>query len=200
MKLYINHFVKEENTFIAAGVPENEKAIEEVYEPILESFGKDGFHIVICCLDNDDDEIKVVTGASLMSLVSKGDPGPDFDFKTKELKKFSEILHGLEAKFNEMKEFDLERCFGDRGLFVCPEYRGLGIAQELLKVRRLICKENEIPINGAWMTSYGTQKAAERDGWETVCEVQYEDLGQKYGVTFTKEPPSTKFMVARIQL
>ena len=48
------------------------------------------------------------------------------------------------------------------------------------------------------MTSYGTQKAAERDGWETVCEVKFEELGKKLGLTFESDLPSSKFMIARI--
>lgn len=50
------------------------------------------------------------------------------------------------------------------------------------------------------MTSYGTQKAAERDGWETVCEIQCEELGKFFGVKYGTNPPSTKFMIARIQV
>lgn len=63
----------------------------------------------------------------------------------------------------------------------------------------MICKEHNIPIHGAWTTSYGTRKAAERDGWETVCEVPIEEFGRKYGVTFESDvPPTFKFMIARI--
>lgn len=55
-------------------------------------------------------------------------------------------------------------------------------------------------MHGAWMTAYGTQKAAERDGWKTVCEIQYDEYGKKYGITFEDAPPSCKFMVATIPL
>lgn len=66
--------------------------------------------------------------------------------------------------------------------------------------RRMQCKEHGIPIHGAWMTSYGTQKAGERDGWITVYEIDYQELGPKHGVTFKKGPPSCKYMIARIDL
>lgn len=57
------------------------------------------------------------------------------DFKTPEIQKLFEIMHGLDAQYNEMKAFDLDRAFNDRGVVVHPEYRGLGIAKELLRVR-----------------------------------------------------------------
>lgn len=58
-----------------------------------------------------------------------------YDFKTIEMQQLWKIALVLETYYDEMKEFDLERRFIDKGLFVCPEYRGLGIAQEFLKVR-----------------------------------------------------------------
>ncbi|CAH0701102.1 unnamed protein product [Spodoptera exigua] len=199
LNINLKHFVLEENTFEAARVAENVEAIEEITGFIINMLNMDNHHIVICCLDNDN-QIDEVIGSSIMALTRKEDPKPEGGFKTKELMKLAEIMNAMSESYDEVKEFDLNPCFSDRGLVVCPDYRGLGIGQEFLRVRRLICKEFGIPINGAWMTSYGTQKAAERDGWETVCELQYEDLEKKFNVTFPKNPPSTKFMITRIDL
>uniref|UniRef100_A0A2A4J1J0 N-acetyltransferase domain-containing protein n=1 Tax=Heliothis virescens TaxID=7102 RepID=A0A2A4J1J0_HELVI len=196
--LYVEYFVKQESTFKASGVPKSAEALEEWIE-FLSKMDDDGsFYITICCFDNNDDEHIEVLGASMMALTKKGEPEPELVFETPQLKKLVEMFKGLNDYYNEEKEFGLDRYFSDRGLFVCPQYRGLGIAQEFLRTRRMICKEHGIPINGAWMTSYGTQKAAERDGWETVCEFKFEEFEKKYGVTFDKEPPSSKFMIARI--
>ncbi|XP_063893906.1 uncharacterized protein LOC110375483 [Helicoverpa armigera] len=200
VQLYIDYFVKKESTIKAAGIPNNEEAINEIHGPLLRSveYDDEGYHIVICCLDNDDEPIREIMGASMMALTIRG-VEPKYKFKTKEMTKLFEIVYGLESYYDEVKAFDLERSFGDRGLFVCPNYTGLGIARELLKVRRMICKEHGIPINGAWMTSYGTQKAAERDGWETVCEIPYEELEKQFGVKYDTDAKSTKFMIARIK-
>lgn len=46
-----------------------------------------------------------------------------------------DIYFGLEAYYDEAKELGLDSYFSDRGLFVRPEYRNLGIEQELFKVR-----------------------------------------------------------------
>ncbi|KAJ8729966.1 hypothetical protein PYW07_017004 [Mythimna separata] len=199
LSLYVKYLIKEETHCKAAGVPESLEAIQEVQKLLLEETGDSTLHIVFCCLDNGDDQITDVMGASVMALTSKNDPESKYEFKTKEMQKLWLIMETFDSLFDENKEFDLERRFSDKGLFVCPEYRGLGIAQELFKVRRLICKEFGVPLHGAWMTSYGSQKAAERDGWEVVCEVKYEDLAKNYGLEISTDLPSSKFMVARIQ-
>ncbi|KAF9414863.1 hypothetical protein HW555_007332 [Spodoptera exigua] len=182
--------------FEADTVPESEEAMEEITEFVLNSAGNEKPQVTVCCYDNGDDDNIEVLGVSIMTLVRKSEPPPKMEFKSEEMKKLMEIVDGLTQIFDEEKVFNLDPCFSDRGLVVCPDYRGLGIAQELLKVRL----EYGIPVNGAWMTSYGTQKAAARDGWETACELQYEDLDKKFNVTFPKNPPSTKFMIAKIAL
>ncbi|KAH9640727.1 hypothetical protein HF086_007298 [Spodoptera exigua] len=169
-------------TMFIIGVPESAEAMEELKGSVGHMVTNEKPVFSICCLDNGKDEID------------------ELNFETKELQKLIEMSDGLSEIYDDLKEFNLDPYLLDRGIVVCPEYRGLGIAQELLKVRRLISKEFGIPINGAWMTSYGTQKAAERDGWETVCEIQYEDLEKKFNVTYGRNPPSSKFMIARIPL
>ncbi|KAJ8729965.1 hypothetical protein PYW07_017003 [Mythimna separata] len=199
LTLYVKYFVNEESTFIAAGVPGSREAMQELQRPLLEEGSNSGMHVVVCCLDNGDDQNIEVIGASMMAVTSKNDRAPEYEFKTKEMQKLWLIAGTLISYYDETTKFDLERRFSDKGLFVRPEYRGLGIAQELFKVRRLICKEFGVAVHGAWMTSYGTQKAAERDGWEVVCEVKYEDLEKKIGMEISSDLPSAKFMIARIQ-
>ncbi|KAJ8728280.1 hypothetical protein PYW08_016665 [Mythimna loreyi] len=202
VNLYIENFVKQEAIFKAAGVPKNVKALNEVREPLLKDLEKTEFHTVICCKDDGDEQIKEIVGASMMILQMKGyaEPELNYKFETQELKKLLEIFSTLTAHFDELKVFNLDRNFSDRGAFVCPEYRGLGITDEFLKVRKEICKEYGIPINGAWVTSYGMWKAAERGGWETITEIPFQELGRKHGVTFENNPPFCKFMLARLDI
>ncbi|KAJ8729967.1 hypothetical protein PYW07_017005 [Mythimna separata] len=192
VNLYIDHFVKVETTFKAAGVPRSVKALNEIREPILRAIEKPEFHTTICCKDDGDEQIKDIVGASLMTLQSKGYAEPEelqYNCETKEMKKLLEIFCTLTTYFDEMKVYNLDRNFSDRGMFVLPEYRGLGIAQEFLKVRKQICKEYGVPLHGGWVTSVGTQKSAVRDGWETIVEIPFQDIGLKHGVKFEDCPP-----------
>lgn len=54
-----------------------------------------------------------------------------------------------------------------------------------------------MPITCALVTTLGSQKAAERDGWETAFEIPYEELGTILGVHFEDVPLMCKFMIAK---
>ncbi|KAH9640738.1 hypothetical protein HF086_007309 [Spodoptera exigua] len=178
MNFYVNYLAKEDFACKAAGIAKNPEAIEEMRVSMLDFAKEKGFHAVICCLDHGDGQIKDFIGASMMALVTKEEPMPEFKFKAEELNKIYEIYFGLESYYDEAKEFGLDSYFSDRGL-------------------RLISKERGISLIGTWMTTQDLQKAAENEGWETACEVKYEELGQKCGVKFDADTVSCKYMFAR---
>lgn len=93
-------------------------------------------------------------------------------------------------RIKELTKDHIHLTFDDSEMVLIIQYSNVS--------RRMICKEYGVPINGAWMTSYGTQKAATRDGWETVAEIHYEEFGKQHNVIYEKDPPSCKFMIARI--
>ncbi|CAH0579393.1 unnamed protein product [Chrysodeixis includens] len=202
LDLYVNHFIKEESTFRASGIPKSAKALQEFRQSATKKLIGESFKMVVCCLDNGEDTDTVV-GGSIMQLTTAEEYGQEMVKmipKTEEQKKLFQVYGDMVNSYEVIKAFKMEKYFIDRGVVVHPDYRGLGIAQELFKVRRMQCKEHGIPIHGAWMTSYGTQKAGERDGWITVYEIDYQELGAKHDVTFKKGPPSCKYMIARIDL
>ncbi|KAH9640737.1 hypothetical protein HF086_007308 [Spodoptera exigua] len=76
LKYYLQYFVIEENTFIAAKVPESEEAMEEITEFVLNSAGNEKPQVTVCCYDNGDDDNIEVLGVSIMTLVRKTEPPP----------------------------------------------------------------------------------------------------------------------------
>ncbi|XP_063388813.1 uncharacterized protein LOC134674625 [Cydia fagiglandana] len=96
-----------------------------------------------------------------------------------------------------MKVFNLTSYYSDKSILVLPEYRGLGIAEKFLTVRRLMCAAHGISVTAGWMTATATQIAAKRDGWETIHEIPYDFFARKYNVTFENIPPTVKLMVGR---
>ncbi|KAH9640736.1 hypothetical protein HF086_007307 [Spodoptera exigua] len=155
-------------------IPKDPKLLEKALDYFFNYFIKE--ERTFKAADTEDDQINDIIGASLLVLQTKADETKKHTFMAKELNKVSQMAEDLAEIYDDRRAFNLDPYLLCRGVFVCPEYRGLGIAQELLRIRRLISKEYGIPITGAWMTSPGTQKAAERDGWETVCEVKFSDL------------------------
>lgn len=55
--------------------------------------------------------------------------------KWDEQKKLFQVYGDMVNSYEVMKAFKMEKYFVDRGVVVHPDYRGLGIAQELFKVR-----------------------------------------------------------------
>ncbi|CAB3229887.1 unnamed protein product [Arctia plantaginis] len=148
-----------------------------------------------------------------MALITKDKPLKlKFQLKSKELQKFFEIIIGLAAMYDMMAEQGVDKFYDGRGVVVHSNYRRYGIGYELLKnkgseppppdkiviltgkshhqYRRLICQELGVPLTAALMTAYGTQKAAECDGWEIVSEYNFEEMGKQFNVTFDKKGSS----------
>ncbi|KAG6450270.1 uncharacterized protein LOC115443599 [Manduca sexta] len=199
-KLLMTHYAPEESLHKGSGVPKNPEAMAELLKLYKESWNEKPHQITICVSDDETDTNSELLGASLMVLETKEEAFKEItydDANTEEIKKFLEIMKCLSAKYNVFEKYDLDEFYDGRGVVVLPKCRGLGIAQEFFRVRRLMCKEHNIPMTGAWMTSFGTQKAAIRDNWETVCEMNTEDFEKEVGVKFEKVPPTCIFMIAR---
>lgn len=60
--------------------------------------------------------------------------------------------------------------------------------------RNLVCIDQKIPMTCAWMTSIGSQKAAEKNNWKTLIEISPENLDEITGLIFEKKVPSFKLM------
>ncbi|XP_028159805.1 uncharacterized protein LOC114352408 [Ostrinia furnacalis] len=187
---------------LITGIYKSEEALAESREFVTEmstDIAKSPHNLVICCLDEDPEVVGEIIGASMTTVAKKDDPEEDMNFttKTKEVAAMFAIMDKLFSKYDVMKDLNLDSFLDDRGVVINPKYRGLGIAQMFFNVRRQICHDLGVPLTGAWMTSAGSQKAAARDGWETVFEVTYEEFGKEAGVVFEDVPPSCKFMTAK---
>ncbi|XP_061713052.1 uncharacterized protein LOC133521934 [Cydia pomonella] len=139
----------------------------------------------ICCENRDDDEVGQIFGASSVELITTGpEPFEEIKFKSDEMQNLFKLLAVTSNTHNRMEELHISNFYDDRGIVVHPEFRQLGIAREFLKTRCLACVTNNVPATGALMTCIATQKAAEKDNWETVLEVDLQELGRKHDVTF----------------
>lgn len=62
--------------------------------------------------------------------------------------------------------------------------------------RRLVINEKNIPMTCAWMTSYASQKGAEKDNWTTAYEISTKEFEERFDVTFEDAPITFKLMLA----
>nr|XP_034830589.1 uncharacterized protein LOC117987663 [Maniola hyperantus] len=149
---------------------------------------------VMCCVDDLNTAGEII-GLSCMDLDKNAEKLKDIvqgmELKTKEIKNIFHILLTLEDYAGD-KAF--ETYYGGRGISVHPDYRGLGLANEFVRVRKLICIDHKVAMTCAWMTAIGTQKAAAKNNWKTLAEISLEDLEKQTGLKFEKKVPSFKYM------
>ncbi|KAI5652026.1 hypothetical protein NE865_00364 [Phthorimaea operculella] len=184
----------------AAGICKSEEAMKEHRSMNGEYFNAS--HCMICYEDKESDAnaTNPIVGINLVSL----DEG-QFDnmlpeiiaqIKTPEVKKLFKIVTVNGERYSARKNLGLDKYYSGWGVCVRPDFAGFGVAKELLSLRRALCKANGVPATGAWMTAVGSQKAAERDGWKTVFEISFEEVGRLTDCEFVGGPPTVKFMVA----
>lgn len=66
------------------------------------------------------------------------------------------------------------------GLAVKTEYRGRGIASELLKARSLLMRAYDISVTTSIFTTHAGQKAAAKTGFSENFAISYETLQDKF--------------------
>ncbi|XP_063619041.1 uncharacterized protein LOC134791839 [Cydia splendana] len=200
MELRLKHFAADEVVHKAAGITKNPEAVES-YKEYLNMLKQDPrLRTVICCEDHGDDAGDIL-GVSSVSLVTE-----DFNWdqilemikknSLEEIRKLIAVFKSTSDMYKPMKELNLKEYLNDATILVMPGYRRCGIAQQFLKTRRLQCAELGVLKTGGWMTGYGTQIGADREGWETVFEVKYDDLSREHDLVFEDAPPTMKYMVA----
>ncbi|XP_030024930.2 uncharacterized protein LOC115443606 [Manduca sexta] len=194
----MKYYVKYEITHQIAGIPDSEEAMQEYKEIMYKTCKDPSVSNVICCLDNEDNEI---VGISTQKLIKRGDREEEIKPRTKPVKRFYEILRTWNNLFpipELMKNFNLTTYCDDMGFAIHPQYSGIGLANKMAPFRREVCKLQGAPMTGAWMTSPGTKNACARDGWEVIYEISYEELGRILGIKFENAPPSCAYMISKI--
>ncbi|CAK1596378.1 unnamed protein product [Parnassius mnemosyne] len=188
----VKYFCPDETFQKAAGIASNPEALAEYRRGFIH-MAKNWF-IVICCNDESPSVDKIL-GVCSVYLEKEKMSFQGNEFQTKEMQTLFKIIDEMN-KFDKAVKNEFEYFHDGRGISVHPEYRGLGIAREFFKVRRFLINEQNIPMTCGWMTSYGSQKAAQNDNWETRAEVNVEEIEQNCGVIFKDNPTTFKFMIA----
>ncbi|XP_013200023.1 uncharacterized protein LOC106142700 [Amyelois transitella] len=199
--IYSKYFIEDESIYKLSGASHNDKARNECIWLVNGMLKEKGIHIVVCVEESNDLNGKVVAVSSMKLNTSSENGIPDITFETKEMNKLWEILQGMMAMYNVATSYSVDLWYDGRGVIVHPSYRCIGIATELVASRRKICKENGVPVSTAWMTSIGTQKAAQKDLWDTPFEIDTKEFCKKFDVTpYDGIAPTFKLMAVKVEI
>lgn len=86
------------------------------------------------------------------------------------------VLDFCAKQFDVCKHFKVDRYLSAFGLCVDPEYRGRGVATEMLKARAPYMKAFGLRVTSNSYTGIGSQTAAKKAGYQEAYVIAYSEL------------------------
>lgn len=90
------------------------------------------------------------------------------------------LYHFVDNQLDVTEHFKVNQYLYGAGLVVKSEYRGRGIATELLKARIPFLKSLGLKVTSTVFTMIGSQKAAVSAGYKELFAISYAELQEKY--------------------
>lgn len=94
-------------------------------------------------------------------------------------KSVADIFNGVGAAsdlFDTFSHYNVEHFLSGLGLCVHADYRGRGIATEMIKARTPFLKALGLQVTSTAFTAIGSQLAAKNAGYDEVFSIAYDDL------------------------
>lgn len=91
-----------------------------------------------------------------------------------------EMYFHVEGQFDVCEHYGVDQFLYGAGLVVNSAYRGRGIATELLKARFPLLRSLGLKVTSTVFTMAGSQKAAEKAGYEELFAISYKELQEKF--------------------
>lgn len=168
----LEHFLSDEPICKSQNVKSDDAALSkvcELWKNVMEQ------NVVLACFKKNCSEI---IGLNMVCVVTK-DEFRDFNLDVRIDNTWKAVHEFALSRFDLFKRFQ----FADKiliayGLSVSKKYRRRGIATEILRARIPLCRAMEIPITSTVFTAIGSQKPAEKIGFEVDFEVKYDELAK----------------------
>ncbi|EAT34933.1 AAEL012867-PA [Aedes aegypti] len=132
--------------------------------------------MTLVCYKEGSDEI---IGTNLLLVKSINDAKKTITVRSQSTRDIIEIHeYMMTDRFNVFERLRVDRYLTAVGLAINRRYRGLGIATEMLRARIPMCQEFQIPVTVTDFTALGSQRAAEKAGFQVEGEVTYDELAK----------------------
>lgn len=180
LSFMFKNFLPDEPICKSKNVESNKSALDEICKLWRNVLNQ---NVVLVCFKRNCDEI---VGLNMVCVITKEElEAIQIDIHKNNTWK---AVHDFALK--AFKEIFLQRYkFADKvliayGLSVSKNFRQRGIAAEILRSRVPLCKALGIFLTSTVFTAIGSQKPAERVGFEMDFEINYEELAE-YNKEFT---------------
>ncbi|KAG5684337.1 hypothetical protein PVAND_013572 [Polypedilum vanderplanki] len=180
LELYKNDFLPDEAMCVSKNIHKSANSINAFYDVWMESFQQ---NLSVGCFKGDE-----LVGVNCLVMCSK-------DANCKEQKDYKDdavrdVFEAVGYSYNEaniFEKYNCDRFLGAYGLVVNKNYRGRGIATEIIKARIPLMKEIGLNVTATAFSVFGSQQAAKNAGFEDVYVISYEDFKKiEPRFTFTK--------------
>ncbi|XP_013178217.1 PREDICTED: uncharacterized protein LOC106125526 [Papilio xuthus] len=197
VEFMLGSYIKEDVWWKTAGTAEDPEAIQE-YRVLLTSIIEQKMSLA-CFLTAPEGAGRTLVGVNMCMPQEKDRFVEHVPPKSKagilSLRMFSEA-----TKFTVIYDkYDVNAYLMGAGLSVTPEYRGLGIAVELLKARKALAKELGFKVTGGIFTSDSAQKSAEKADMECLFKISYKQFGEQCDIEFDSETEDLKIFGAKVE-
>ncbi|XP_004932030.3 uncharacterized protein LOC101740982 [Bombyx mori] len=195
VEFMLGNYIREDVWWSTAGTAQNMDAVQE-YRVLLTSIIKQKASVA-CFLAEGDGSGRTLVGVNMCLPQEKGRFVDHKPPKTKagllSLRMLAEAMK-VTAIYDK---YDVNEYLMGAGLSVTPEYRGLGIAVELLRARINLARELRFRVTGGIFTGQRAQNSAEKADMECVYKISYKDFGKRCNIKFNTDTKELKFYAIR---
>ncbi|CAD0199460.1 unnamed protein product [Chrysodeixis includens] len=193
--LHIKQYLSEDPLSKALDIANNKDALEEYKSLLVDGANTTNFALVAAV---DNGGVGEIVGVSFSYIIASDKPFEDMPApKTKEIERLYAITGAMHVP-DILSTYKVDKYLDSFGIAIHPNYKNLGIELELLKARKLLAKEQSIPLSVGWMMSDALQALAQQDGYSVHKELNYPEFGQQHGLNFDNSPSTIKYVVSKV--
>ncbi|XP_050070948.1 uncharacterized protein LOC126558906 [Anopheles maculipalpis] len=186
IKLYTEHFLDDEPLCSYGRVRHYKLSYEEIVKFWMHVFSE---KMTIVCYKEGSKEL---VGANLLAVKCVNDKIDISNLiKSESMQKLVAVNEYMTDTINLFERYGVDKYLTAYGLSVNNRYRGRGIATEILKARRPICRAFGIRLTSTNFTAIGSQIPAAKIGFQTDLEMMYGEF-VKVNPTYTFEGIKSK--------
>lgn len=172
LQFMLDHFLSDEPICKSKKVAADENALRQIsdlWRNVMQQ------NVALACFKEGCNEL---VGLNMVCVITKSDA---FELNVLKSNTWKAVHDFALTRHNLFDHYT----FADQiliayGLSVSKKYRQRGIATEILRARIPLCKMFNIPLTSTVFTAIGSQKPAEKIGFQVDYEISYDDLKQQF--------------------
>jgi ribosomal protein S18 acetylase RimI-like enzyme len=173
----VKYFLPDETFCSSKGLPDKPSGVKEFRDFWSAAMTE---KLSIGCFRNDGSDELV--GANVLLVSSKEDCCDEqcLAIKDQDVADVMTVLGYASLQFDIYETYNVDQYLTAYGICVNPEYRGRGIATEMLKARAPILNAFGLKVTATAFTAIGSQIAAKKAGYKEVYVISYAEIEKTF--------------------